>query len=108
MTSEEKLSLLKVLVGIATSDTSEDSALTVYLTLSASKVIRRAYPYTTIITEVPAQYETLQCEIAAYLWNKRGAEGQTAHNENGINRTYESSDVPETMLNHIVPFAGVM
>ena len=106
MTTAEKLTMLKVMVGFSTSDTSEDVALSVYLTLSAQKVLSRAYPFGTTLTEVPAQYETLQCEIAAYLWNKRGAEGQTSHSENSISRSYESSDVPESLLSHITPMTG--
>lgn len=43
-----------------------------------------------------------------YLLNKRGAEGQTAHSENGISRSYEDGDVPPTLLRDIVPFASVM
>jgi hypothetical protein len=50
----------------------------------------------------------LQCEIAAYLLNKRGAEGQTSHTENGITRNYGGADVPESMLSSIIPRVGVM
>jgi len=50
----------------------------------------------------------LQLEIATYLLNKRGAEGQTAHSENGISRSYESADVPSSMLNQIVPHCGII
>lgn len=108
MTDTDKLSILKVMVGIPAESTSDDATLTVYLTLSANKVLRRAYPYDNTVTVVPAQYETLQCAIAAYLWNKRGAEGQTSHSENGISRSYESSDVPESLLSHITPYCGVI
>jgi hypothetical protein len=66
------------------------------------------YPYDSTVTEVPNRYETKQVEIAVYLYNKRGAEGQTAHNENGINRTYESADVPESLMRGITPFVGVI
>ena len=60
------------------------------------------------MTEVPEQYGFTQVEIAVYLLNKRGAEGQTAHSENGISRSYEDGDVPPTLLRDIVPFAAVM
>jgi hypothetical protein len=70
--------------------------------------MNRAYPFGTDESEVPARYEFLQCEIAAYLLNKRGAEGQTAHGENGISRSYESADVPESMLGAVTPFCGVI
>ena len=104
MTHEEKLKLLKAMVG--ESDTEE--VLLAYLNIAGSKILNRAYPYGTEETEVPRRYEFLQCEIAAYLLNKRGAEGQTGHSENGISRSYESADVPESMLGAVTPCVGVI
>ena len=66
------------------------------------------YPFDDTIKEVPERYHMTQVEIAAYLLNKRGAEGETAHSENGISRSYEDGDVPPTLLRDIVPFAAVM
>lgn len=60
------------------------------------------------MTAVPPRYDFNQVEIAAYLVNKRGAEGETAHSENGISRSYEDGDVPPTLLREIVPFASVI
>lgn len=94
MTEEEKLIALKAMVGGSDSD----EVLSTYLKLAGRKIINRAYPYDSSVTEVPAQYDTLQCEIAAYMLNKRGAEGQTSHSENGISRSYENADIPSSML----------
>ena len=104
MTQTEKLQLLKALVG--ESDTEE--VLLAYLNIAGRKIINRAHPYDTDVTEVPTRYDFLQCEIAAYLLNKRGAEGQTGHSENGISRSYESADVPESMLGTVTPMVGVI
>ena len=104
MTQAEKLKLLNAMVG--ESDTEE--VLLAYLDIAGSKIINRVYPYGTDEPEVPRRYEYLQCEIAAYLMNKRGAEGQTSHNENGISRSYESADVPESMLSAVTPMVGVI
>ena len=104
MTQTEKLQLLKALVG--ESDTEE--VLLAYLNIAGRKILNRAYPYDTDETEVPTRYDFLQCEIAAYLLNKRGAEGQTSHSENGISRSYESADVPESMLGAVTPMVGVI
>jgi len=106
MTNDEKLAMVKALLGIT--DSSEDAVLTVYLSLAASKILRKAYPYDSTKTEVPLRYAQLQCEIAVYLYNKRGAEGQTYHSENGINRAYENADVPESMLASVIPYAEVI
>ena len=104
MSQMEKLQLLKAMVG--ESDTEE--VLLAYLNIAGQKILNRAFPYGTEETEVPKRYDFLQCEIAAYLLNKRGAEGQTGHNENGISRTYESADVPESLLGAITPCVGVI
>jgi hypothetical protein len=104
MTQAEKLQLLKAMVG--ESDTEE--VLLAYLNIAGNKIINRAFPYGTEETEVPKRYEFLQCEIAAYLLNKRGAEGQTGHSENGISRSYESADVPESLIGAVTPTVGVL
>lgn len=59
-------------------------------------------------TYVEDQYVDLQYRIALDLYNKQGAEGQMVHNENGINRTFESSWVSKQLLNEITPFCGVV
>lgn len=108
MTEAEKMIMLRGMVdGDDTPDWSNDILLT-YLTIAGRKIINRAYPYEEDITEVPKRYAILQCEIAAYLLNKRGAEGETSHSENGISRSYESADVPESLMGNIVPFCGVV
>lgn len=109
MTDVDKLSLLRAMVGKPTDgeDWSDDT-LVAYLTISGEKIINRAYPYDKTVTEVPIRYGALQCEIAAYLLNKRGAEGQISHSENGISRTYENADVPESLMGNVIPHCGVI
>lgn len=104
MTEEEKIKTLKVMVG----DSDSDDVLSTYLLLAGRKIINRAYPYDSTVTDVPSEYETLQCEIAAYMLNKRGAEGQVTHTENGVQRQYEDGDVPPSMLKAITPYCGVI
>ena len=107
MTEVEKLSLLRIMVEQPNEGAWTDDILISYLTLAGQKIINRAYPYDDTVTDVPRRYGYLQCDIANYLLNKRGAEGQTAHSENGINRSYESADVPESMLSEVIPHVGV-
>jgi len=106
MTDEAKLAMLKQMLD--PDDPTSDEVLSTYLTLAGSKIIAKAYPYRSDVTEVPVQYETLQLEIAAYLLNKRGAEGQVTHTENGVQRQYENGDVPVSLLRTIVPHVGVI
>lgn len=104
MLEVDKLTLLRAMVGEGDSD----EVLLTYLTLAGRKIINRAYPYNDEVDDVPRRYGYLQCEIAAYMLNKRGAEGETSHSENGVSRGYESADVPESMLSQIVPFCEVL
>lgn len=103
----ELLSILKTMIE-DTGDT--DDTLFTYLSIARSKIICRAFPYAkpTDCLAVPEKYRFLQCEIAAYLLNKRGGEGETAHRENGINRTWPTADIPKDMLSQIVPYCGVI
>lgn len=104
MTNEEKIKIVKTMI-----DTDDaDEVLSTYLLLAGRKIISRAFPYDADVTEVPTRYELNQCEIAVYLLNKRGAEGQTSHSENGISRSYENADVPSSMLKSIVPYCGII
>lgn len=100
-------SSLKLLLGVTGED--EDALLELYLTIAGDKILARLYPYKVPDNaEIPVRYGALQLQIAAYLYGKRGAEGQTSHSENGIARAYENGDVPESMMREIVPFVGVM
>ena len=104
MTQAEKLELLRAMVG----KSDPEEVLLAYLNIAGNKIINRAFPYDPEATEVPKRYDFLQCEIASYLLNKRGAEGQTSHSENGISRSYESADVPESLLGAVTPMVGVI
>jgi len=99
----DKLQTLKLLTGATDS---EDGLLLALLSLAEGKILERLYPYDHSKETMPTRYVGKQIEIAVYLYNKQGAEGQTAHSENGISRTYGSADVPESMLRGIAPFVG--
>lgn len=105
MTEQEMLDMLKSMVG-----NEDDTVLSTYLTLAGEAIISRTYPYAKDEEEltVPRKYQTLQVEIAAYMLNKRGAEGQISHSENGISRNFGSADIPNDMLSRIVPHVGVI
>lgn len=104
MTDAEKLAKLKELY-----DGEEpDNILLDYLTMAGEVVINKCYPFRTDITVVPERYENIQLEITIFFLNKQGAEGESSHNENGIQRSYEKASVPNSILNRIMPFAGVL
>ena len=77
------------------------------LNAAGSIVLNRRYPFGYAEdAAVPAQYEYTQVRIAVELYNKMGAEGQTGHNENGINRSWEAGDVSPSLLKQILPGCG--
>lgn len=89
----------------------EDSVLLSFLEIAKYKILNRRYPYLTDEEleekNVPKRWEEKQILIAAYLLNKRGADGETQHIENGIHRNYKSADVPDDMLRDILPCVGI-
>jgi len=101
---DELLVQLKSYLGI--SDTSDNVLLSFLLTLSGQKILDKLYPFDSSITIVPTRYKLKQVEIAQFLFNKRGAEGETSHNENGVSRSYENGDIPDSLMRGIVPFVG--
>lgn len=116
-----KIRKLRVLIGetAKTKHPENDETLSIYLEMAGDKILERLYPYRQPETvdgeevwpekyvKVPTKYEALQLKIATYLLNKRGAEGQVQHIENGVHRNYGDADVPESMLTAIAPFIGI-
>ena len=71
-------------------------------------IMSRRFPFGDPPTEIEERYKDLQIRIAVEMFNKRGAEGETAHSENGISRSYSSAGVSEELLREITPKAGVV
>jgi hypothetical protein len=84
-----------------------DLILLDFLETAKSMILARRFPYGTTETEIEPKYADLQLRIAVELYNKQGAEGESAHSENGISRTYESAGVSKSLLNEITPMCGV-
>lgn len=105
MTKDEKLARVKLNVGTDTGLT--DDEITSYLDTAGRKIVQIVYPYGNGIESVPDKYAITQCEVATFLINKRGAEGEVSHGENGINRSYGDADIPASMLRGVVPMVGV-
>lgn len=104
MTNEEKITSLAELIS---PDTADVKILSQMIVLSEGIVLNRRYPLGVPQgASVPKQYEHIQLQIALELFAKRGAEGQTEHDENGIARKYESADISPTLLRRITPILG--
>ena len=104
MTHEEKISRLEVLIS---PDTARSELLSFLLEQAEGIVLNRRHPFGAPEgATVPSAYEHIQLQIALELFAKMGAEGQTAHSENGINRTYEAADISPSLLRRITPVCG--
>ena len=90
-------------------DSPASSLADVYVELAKAAVVAHLFPYRDDASwaDVPAKHHMRTCEIAAYLANKRGAEGETQHNESGIGRTYGAAAIPSGYFDGMAPFAGV-
>lgn len=104
MTREQKILYLSAMTE-GMDETNE--ILGIYLDIAGDKILNRMYPFKEDYTdlEVPDRYALVQLNIAVYLLNKRGAEGEIQHIENGIHRNYGSSDIPDALLKDVYPYA---
>lgn len=78
-----------------------------YLAVAANMILQRLYPHgIPPMTILPNAYDMMQCELAARQFLRRGGQGETAHSENGISRTYGSEDDSD-ILNRVTPYVGM-
>ena len=71
-------------------------------------ILSRRFPFQDHPPDVEDRYKDLQIRIAVEMYNRRGAEGETAHSENGVSRTYSGANVSEELLREITPKGGVI
>lgn len=104
MTISEKIATVKTL---ANESDLTDTFVTTYLTKAEFAIRNRMYPFNLPIDAetgepitfvVPAKYEMLQCELACRYILRRGGEGETRHDENGISRTYSSVNDSDLLM----------
>lgn len=86
----------------------DDVELEDILESAKAVILSRRFPFGEQPEEIENKYKDLQIRIAVEMFNKRGAEGETAHSENGVNRSYSSASVSEELLREITPKAGVV
>lgn len=97
---DELLARLKTRLEIE--DDSEDALLTDHLQ-SAIDVVNARRNYTsTDEAIVEPQYKSIVLDLAIATYNKMGAEGETAHSENGVSRSYEASAYPPSVLGMVM------
>lgn len=106
MTQAEKIARVQALLG---DDPEATNALVeVFLADANDTILNRMYPFgiPSEISEVPDRYASIQCRLAQRYFLRRGAEGEIVHNENGVNRTYQSVN-DEDIMRTIIQIAKV-
>ena len=86
----------------------DDKELEDILESAKAVILSRRFPFGEYPEDIEPRYKDLQIRIAVEMFNKIGAEGETAHSENGVSRTYSSASVSEELLREITPKAGVV
>lgn len=104
MTDEEKLATLRNMLDDSNAIT--DAIANTYLAAAERAVINLAFPFGNGSEIMPEKYEEEQIEIAVYMINKRGAEGEKIHIEGGTDRHYETADIPVSLRSRITPQVG--
>lgn len=104
MTEAEKIETVQALVGFDEMATSQ--LVGVYLADAKDAILRRRYPFGVPESYDISQYDYLQCKLAMRYFLRRGAEGEIAHNENGVNRTYGTVN-DEDLLREVLQIAKV-
>lgn len=106
MTDAEKIARVQVLVD--QDEDATDNLIQVYLEDAKATIMHRMYPFKipTVTDEegnenevdMPSRYDILQCKLASRYFLRRGAEGESSHNENGINRVYGSVNDEDLLM----------
>ncbi|MCY9513311.1 phage head-tail connector protein [Paenibacillus apiarius] len=85
-----QLEKLKIMLGIKKDDESQDDDLTLLLEDVATDLLTW-----TNRTKLPSDLESVQRQIAVIRYNMQGVEGQTAHSEGGVSRSFD--DLPQSI-----------
>lgn len=104
MTFDDKQEMLEDLLGV--SGRAAD-ILETYLNAAGNEILAWRYGSRSKPDEVPEEFDMIQIHAVMAGYTQRGAEGQTYHAENGINRTFVYSDMVNYIHRNVVPLAGV-
>ena len=109
MTREEKLSMIKSLLGLDATDESHDALLTAYLTAAGQEIISWRFSYgTEEITEVPQEFAMTQVFAVMAGFSQMGGEGQTMHTENGVSLSFKYADMIGYIRANVRPICKVV
>jgi hypothetical protein len=104
---EELLARLKTRLRYS-GTTANDAILTEHLQTAIDVINERRQYTSTDLAIVEPQHESVVVELAISSYAKVGAEGQLAHDENGVDRMYESGFYPASILKLVIPKKRLM
>lgn len=110
MTNDEKLTMLQTLLDDGGAVPDEDK-LETYLTLAGKEILNWMYHLVggapADVTSVPERYEVVQIYAVVAGYTHAGAEGESAHDENGIRRTFLYSDMADYIHKNVLAYVRV-
>ena len=106
MTTEEKLAMVKTIMG---ADAPDDETILTYLTLAQNEILSWRFSYNPddMPEDVPAEYEMTQVHAVVNGFTQRGLEGQTVSVENGIHRHFAYADMVRYIRANVIAYAKV-
>ena len=112
MTEAEKLATIKTLLSDGGALPS-DEKLTAYITLAKQEILNWMYSQVggvpEDVTDLPSRYDGVQIYAVIAGYTHAGAEGQSAHIENGVHRTFSYDDMVGYIRDtrHVTPYVRV-
>ena len=106
MTTEEKLAMVKAIMG---PDAPDDETIQTYLTVAGTELLHWRYSYNpdNMPEDVDAAYEITQVQAVVNGFTQRGMEGETTSIENGVHRHFNYSDMVRYIRANVIHFAKV-
>lgn len=110
MTDTEKLTTIKTLLSDGGALPS-DEKLTTYITLAKQEILNWMYSQVggvpEDVTDVPVKYEVTQIYAVVAGYTHAGAEGEKQHNENGVNRVFNTNDMLDYIHQNVLAIVRV-
>ena len=106
MTTEEKLAMVKAIMG---PDAPDDSTIESYLTIAKNEILQWRFSYNPddMPEDVPADYEMTQVYAVVNGFTQRGVEGQTVSVENGVHRHFAFPDMIRYIRANVIALAKI-
>ena len=81
--------------------------LTDLLEDSFSIAMNELFPYKKVLPELlPSRYENWQIRVCQYIHSNAEFLGLMSYEENGIKISFSSDNIPNSIMNELIPYAG--